>query len=90
MARKEEYEATLNELFGTNIKWSKLAKRELEELVKALTERSTEICMKLGASNPKNLARVIDSIIPEEYQGPFIRAFKKLLMAGEILGGEKS
>ena len=75
-SKKKEYEALFNELFGVEIRWSKLPLEDLEVLAQAIT--SQEFCSK--ACKPSSvLASLIDEIIPPEDQGLVIKALKKLL-----------
>ena len=75
---KLEYEQLFNKIFGTNIRWSRLTVRELEELARALTEKADNLCQTI-CKETKVLAGFIDKIIPPEEQGPFIKLIKELL-----------
>ncbi|MEM0073052.1 MAG: hypothetical protein QXM17_08785 [Metallosphaera sp.] len=67
---KEEYESLLNQVLGTNVKWSKLSIKELDEIANALATKLE----KKGLN-----ADIVDLIIPQEYQGPIIKQLKKIL-----------
>lgn len=76
---KREIEKTLNELFGTNIRWSKLSHADLTEFVNSLL--SKKFCRKVCGGNQNvfhGLVKMIDKLIPPEEQGPIIRALKSL------------
>ena len=76
--KKIDYEKTFNEIFGTNIKWSKLSVDELEEFAEALVNNNEQICGNLCKPST-SLSILIDKIVPPEEQGPVIRLLKGLL-----------
>lgn len=78
---KQEIEKLLNEIFGTNIKWSRLSKGDLNQLLVVLTKHQQYLCEKLCSDyTPKGtIVRLIDQIIPPEHQGPLIKGFKSLI-----------
>lgn len=73
----KEYEETLNKIFGTHIKWSKLSLKELEELSEALTKREVleKLCKRYSVSG--EVETIIDSIVPPKEQGPILKALKR-------------
>lgn len=75
---KKEYEETFNKIFGVNIKWSKLSLSDLETLAEALVDKNEELCRNMCKPST-SLVTLIDKVIPEEEQGPFIRILKGLL-----------
>jgi len=82
-AKKQEYEKTLNDIFGTNIRWSKLSIHDLEQLVTILAYHPERLCQNICAdkiSKSSMLAKLIDEVIPPKYQGPIIKGFKALIL----------
>lgn len=82
---KREYEELLNQVFGTNIKWSKLSIRELEELANVLTDDSkrSELCNRLQCSQYRYLVlEIANKLIPPEKQGPLLKGLRLLLEGG--------
>ena len=75
---KKEYEETLNEVFGINIKWSKLSLNDLETLVEAIVNNNEKLCSNLCKPST-SLVTLINKVIPEDEQGPFIKILKALL-----------
>jgi len=75
---KREIEKTLNEIFETNIRWSKLSYDDLTEFVNSLL--SKKFCKKVCGSNNvlSGVIKMIDKLIPPNEQGPIIRALKSL------------
>ena len=83
---KLEYERALNELFGTRIKWSRLAKHELEELVDKLTGQDRcQLCEKLDCVTERYpiLEVAVRTVGKVGKEGPIIKALKSLLLPTE-------
>jgi len=84
--KKEMYEKLFNEIFGTNIKWSKLSIEELTQLGTILA--NPEPLIKRLGGVPKDeagtttLVEMVKRII-SEYNGPIIRLIKKYIESGE-------
>jgi len=82
-AKKEMYEKLLNEIFGTQIKWSKLSLEELTQLATVLANPEPLI-RRLGGV-PKEeaaLSPFVEMIkrIVYEYEGPFVKLFRKYVL----------
>jgi len=91
-AKKLEYEKTLNDIFGTNIKWSKLSIHDLEQLVTILAYHPERLCQNVCADKINKssvLAQLIDQVIPPKYQGPIIKGFKALILNMPSSNGEE-
>jgi len=90
--KKEEYEKVLNEIFGTDIKWSKLSMHDLKQLVVVLTKHPETLCENIcsGYSSKSALTKLIDEIIPPEHQGPLIKSFKVLLKGISKAGSKET
>lgn len=79
---KKEIEETLNQLFGVNIRWSRLSKADLEQLINALTgEDRCKLCERLDCSKERYpiLEIAIKSVGKINKQGPLVRMLSELL-----------
>ena len=75
---KERLEKILNEIFGVEISWRRLPYEDLKLLAYILTNDKTklELCRRLKC--PKiDFRRVLEDIIPSDYQGPIIKALRE-------------
>lgn len=79
---KKEIEETLNQLFGVNIRWSRLSKADLERLINALTgEDRCKLCERLDCAKERYpiLEIAIKSVGKINKQGPLVRMLSELL-----------
>ncbi len=84
MAKKLDYERALNQIFGTNIKWSKLSTEELVELATILNHPEV-LLEKLEITNEYKRKLLIDRFIEattdllKEWEGPVATLLKKFM-----------
>lgn len=74
---KKEIEEKLNNLFGVEIKWSKLTRKELDNVIEGVERLAKELS--LESQLKYYLRKSLDNLLPPEKQGPFIRLLKSLL-----------
>jgi len=83
MPKKEDYERVFNELLGTHIHWSRLAKEELVELA-TIFNNPTILLEKLGVKEryKRKLLRerLIEGVAEfmEEWEGPLMSLARKV------------
>lgn len=78
---KEEYEKLLNEIFGVNVKWSKLSLEELIQIATVLANPDSLIIRLGGIPKSSMEAEVVNRVRgflrSFSYEGPLIKILKR-------------
>ena len=87
MPSKKDYERIFNQLWGVDVKWSKLTKEELAQLA-AIWSDPYVIAKKLGLKvveeeSPRELLLRAAFQLLKNWEGPLARALKTLREEGE-------